>query len=450
MERREKHDFTYGPIYKELLMFAWPLLLSNLLQLFYNTADLIFSERALGQSVSSAIGLSTLLVNCLIMFFSGMSIGTGVVISRAYGKKDKTQLENAVQNAMIISVLGGIILMAMGYIFSPYYLRIIETPHNLYNDAMNYLHAYFLSFIPSFIYNIGSGILRAMGSITLPLFSQIAGCITHAIFGSLFVFVFDVKTSGIGYISLISQSVVALIILWGLRKFTAPCIIHIRHINLDATIIKRIIRIGVPTGIQSLIISLSNVLAQYQINSLGENAIAAFTAYFKIEQIIYLPIIALGQAIMIFVSQNMGAGSSDRIKSGIQKSMKLGILTISGLSFISLFLSPVLFRFFYNDLCIIDLGLSIASITFPFYVFYLILQILGDSLRGGGIVHIPTIISIANFCILRISLLFVLVPRHPSVKTVAITYPITWAATACCIAIYFLYKKTIFSEKETI
>lgn len=435
---KSKEDLTQGAVSQKLIYFAFPLLLSSLVQQLYNTVDLIFAGNLLGKEASSAVGLSALLINCLILFFGGMAVGTGIVISHAYGEGNCGQLKGAIQNILVLSVWGGMILMVFGYFFAPYYMRLIKAPENLYVDAVHYLRTYIFSFIPILIYNIGSGALRALGNSRAPLFAQFIGGLVHITMDALLVAVFNVGIQGMGWASLASQSTAAGIVIFYLKKLDQNYCLRILQIRPDLKIIYKILKIGIPAGVQSLIISLSNILAQYQINALGEDAVAAFTAYFKVEQVIYLPIVALGQAIMTFVGQNIGANQRRRAESGIKECLKIGTMITVVLSGSALLLGSVLFRLFSKEQPVIALGLQIIHITFPFYFLYLILQVLSDGLRGAGVIQAPTMISVFNFCMLRITLLFCLVPKFQNIKSAAVTYPIVWATTTACLAVYYL------------
>ena len=436
-----RSDLTQGPIRKKILLFAVPLLLSSLIQQLYNTVDLIFVGNFIGKSASSAIGVSSLLVTCLVGFFSGMSVGSSVVVSHLYGSKDKGKLYQTVHTAVALSFVGGILLMLLGYFLAPHYLKLINTPVTLQADAVSYLRIYFVSLISVMTYNIGSGVLRALGDSYTPLYAQIVGGIMNVLANTLFIVVFDFGITGAAWATMISQSFAAAIVLYKLTKLDSAYALRLPKIKINWEILKRIIQIGIPAGMQSLVITFSNVMAQFQINSLGENQIAAFTAYFKVELIIYLPIVAIGQAAMTFVGQNIGAKNYERVHTGTRQILIMGMILIVPLSLGALAMGPILFRVFTNDVSVIDLGLQIIQVTFPFYFIYPILQVLGDSLRGMGKVHQPMLIVLINICIIRTILLFIIVPRYPDIRGVAVTYPITWGLTSVCMVAYYLYHK---------
>ena len=443
------NDLTKGPIWKNILLFSIPLLLTSLFQQLYNTVDLIFAGNILGKSASSAIGVSSLLVTCLIGFFSGMSVGSGVVISHIYGARDKESLKVAIQNAIALSIIGGAIIMVIGYFFTPYYLKLIDVPSQLQVSAEGYLRIYFFSSVSIMIYNIGAGLLRALGDSKTPLYAQLIGGIINILMNVLFIIIFNNGIYGIAWATLVSQTFAAIFILYKLSKVDKNYSLRFDKIKFDKKILKKIITIGIPAGIQSLAITFSNVMVQYQINSLGENVIAAFTVYFKVELIIYLPIVAIGQAAMIFTAQNNGARKYDRVRNGTKQCLIIGIIIAVFLSIFSLCFGRVLFRILIKEPTVIELGLNIIKITFPFYFIYVILQVLSDSLRGIGNIKEPMIIILINICIVRTILLFIIVPKFMSVNSVAIAYPITWALTSLCMVAYYLgYNKYIIKKSN--
>lgn len=276
-------DLTKGNIGKKLILFAIPMLLSSLVQQLYNTVDLIYAGNFIGKAASAAIGASSLLITCLVGFFGGMSVGSGVVVSQIYGAGDREKLRKAVHNAVALCLAGGLLFMLLGVVFAPVYLRLVNTPWELQASAVSYLRIYMLSFPVLFLYNIGSGVLRALGDSRSPLAAQFAGGLVNVGMDYLFIRVFHDGVCGVAWATLFSQGVAAAITLYNLSRLPDPYQLHGREIRFEASILKEVIRIGVPAGCQSLVITLSNVIAQYFINSFGEDSIAAFTAYFKVE-----------------------------------------------------------------------------------------------------------------------------------------------------------------------
>lgn len=445
MTVQTKGDLTVGPIGKKLLLFAAPLLLGSLVQQLYNTVDLIFVGKYIGSSASAAIGASSLLITCLVGFFGGMSVGSGVVIAQLYGAKDKRGLSRAVHNTAALCLAGEVLMMALGYLLAPGYLRLIRTPESIRCSAVSYLRIYFFSLLSIITYNLSSGVIRALGDSKTPLYAQLAGGLVNIVMDYLFVRVFENGVTGVAWASLISQSLAALIVLRKLTRLDEAYALRPRRIAFDSAILKKVLRIGVPAGAQALVITLSNVMVQYHINSLGEDAIAAFTAYFKVELIVYLPIVALGQAMMTFAGQYYGAGQLERVRRGTLQCTLISMALAAVTSGITLVFGAALFRVFNREASVIALGLRIIGVTFPSYFIYSVLQIVGDSLRGVGRAKGPMLIILINLCLVRTALLFLIVPRVNEIRGVAVCYPITWALTAACMLIY--YVKCILKER---
>lgn len=441
-------DLTTGKLWKNLILFAIPLLLSSLVQQLYNTVDLIFVGNFIDKSASAAIGASSLLITCLVGFFGGMSVGSGVVVSHIFGARDKSGLSRAVHNAMALSLVGGILLCVGGYFLAPVYLHLVNTPGTLQPMAVSYLRIYLCSLVSMFIYNLGSGVLRAMGDSRSPLYAQAVGGLVNVVMDYLFIRLCSNGINGVAWATLISQTMAAVMVLYFLTRLEPEYRFRLKKLSFDIPILKEVLRVGIPAGAQSLVITLSNVMAQYHINSFGEDSIAAFTAYFKVELIIYLPIVAFGQAIMAFSGQNMGAKKYERMREGTRVCLLMSIITAAVTSMLALIFGRELFRIFNKEESVIAIGCRLIGITFPFYFIYCILQVLGDSLRGAGKVKQPMYIILINICLIRTGLLFLIVPRANDIRGVAVTYPITWALTAICMSIYYLRVFRSFKQKE--
>ena len=437
----KNEGLTTGPITKKLLLFALPLLAGTLVQQLYNTVDLIFVGNVINKSASAAIGASTLLITCLIGFFGGMAVGAGVVIAQSYGERDLDKLKRAIHSTAALALAGGVCLALLGWLLAPGYLRLIRTPEEIRTSAAGYLRIYFLS-LPSIIaYNFGAGMLRALGDSRSPLFAQLIGGLVNVAADWLFLHVFANGVNGVAWASLFSQTVAAVLVIRKLTLLDDTYALCLKKLRFDPVLLRKTIEIGLPAGAQALVITLSNVVVQAHINSFGEDAIAAFTAYFKVELIIYLPIMALGQAIMTFTGQNYGAGREDRIRRGTRDCLLISLIMTAVLSAVSLIFGASLFRLFNRESSVILLGQQIIAVSFPFYVLYPVHQILGDSLRGLGKTKIPMLIVLVNLCLIRTGLLFMTVPHFRSIRAVAAAYPVTWGLTAVCMCAYYLYNK---------
>ena len=295
---------------------------------------------------------------------------------------------------------------------------------------------------------MGSGILRAVGDSKSPLLYQLIGVITNVVMDALFLVVFDYGVDGVAWATLFSQTIAAGCVLIHLSMTNGDHHLFWMKIRIDKDFFFRILKVGIPVGLQSLVITLSNVFAQYQINNFGVDAIAAFIAYFKVELIIYLPIVAFGQAITTFSAQNIGAGKIKRIKSGTKVCLLMGITLTISTSMIVLIFGRQAFGAFNQDSSVIDYGIRIIQTSFPFYFLYVILEVLGGTIRGAGKSTPPMIIILLNICVLRTILLIFIMSFYHDVRGVAMTYPITWAVTAACMSVYFFKGKWLKQQSK--
>ena len=426
-------DLTTGSIWRKLSLFALPLLLSSLVQQLYNTVDLIFAGNLIDANASAAIGMSGMLITCLVGFFGGMAVGAGVLAARAWGSHDYRKLDATVHSTAALCCAGSVLLLILGELITPAYLRLVRTPEAILGMASAYLRIYFISMPAIVFYNLCSGLLRALGDSRSTLAAQAVGGLMNVAADWLFIARLRLGVAGAAWATLISQTFSAAYVVWRLTRLEGPHALRFGRVRFDREVLYETVKVGVPAGVQALVITLSNVMAQYHINSLGESAIAAFTAYFKVELIVYYPIVALGQAMMTFAGQNLGAGQPDRVRRGLRECLMLSAGGAVLLSALGLLCGRLLFRAFFSDEAAIGLGLRILHTTFPFYFLYCFLQIPGDAMRGVGESRLPMLIVTANMCLVRTALLFLIVPRYPDVRGVAMCYPITWAITGICM-----------------
>jgi putative MATE family efflux protein len=336
-----------------------------------------------------------------------------------------------------MSFLGGILLTAVGYAGAPLFLRWINTPDEILVPAISYIRIYFLSLTSIITYNMGAGVLRAVGNSRSPMLYQLAGGIANVAMDALFLFVFDWGIEGVAWATMLSQTFAAALVLFELSHTQDVYKLYWKKINIHRRLLTRIIEIGVPIGFQTMLTTLSNIFIQYKINSLGVNAIAAFTAYIKVELIIFLPIVAFGQAMTTFSAQNLGAGKIDRMTKGTRTCILMGVALAALSSILMLAVGRFAFAAFNNDPDVIENGLTIIRITFPFYFIYVFGEVLGAAIRGCGKTTPPMVIVIANICVLRTFLLFIITKFYPDIRGIAVTYPLTWGATALCMTTYY-------------
>lgn len=437
----KQYNLTEGSISKGILLFLLPLLASTLIQQLYSTVDLIFVGKFCGIKETAAIGASSLIITCLIGFFNGMAVGTNVVVAHIYGKKDKHELKKIIQTVFLTGIVGGLILTIAGVYYSPIFLRYMNTPESILPIAVRYLRIYLLSIIFIIIYNLFSGILRAMGNSKLPMLFQIICGFINVFADFIFIIVFKMGVDGAAIATLLSQTFAGILMLIYFYKYNIDAKLEFNFKNFSKKLLKKILTIGIPAGIQSIVITLSNIIIQSKINKFGVDVIAAYTAYFKIELILYIPIITLGQAIVSFVGQNYGANKLDRIKKGVKYSMIYSSIVIAILSSLMISGSSTLFKIFTDSAEVINYGRKIVSITFPFYFLYAVLECLSCLIRGKGKSIPPMIIIVLSFCGVRILFLMILLNKYNSPISIAMSYPVSWLVAVLFTFFYIKFTK---------
>ena len=439
-------DLTTGSITKKLIVFSLPFLGASLLQQLYNTVDLLFVGNLLSSNSYAAVGASAFLVTCMVVFFTGMSTGANVVISQAIGSCNTEKTQNAVHTSIGLSLIGGIVLTIVGYVIAPFVLRLMNTAPELMAEATVYLRIYILSLTSIFIYNMASGIIRATGNSFTPMLIQLAGGICNVAGDALLLYFFR-NVNAVAWATMITQTFAAILSVGYLMRKKQNHALYLLKIKIHLETLKQIVKIGLPAGLQSLVITISNMFAQYHINSLGVNAVGAFTTYFKVELLLYYPIVALGHAMTTFTGQNIGAGKPERVKQGVKISVVLGVCIVAATAVILLPFGKPVFAIFNDDVNVLNEGMKIIIITFPLYWIYVFLQVFADTIRGTGKSAPPMLIIMANICVLRVILLFLFMGIRQDIRSIALTYPITWTTASLCL---FVYYKRLFIKKKLI
>ena len=433
------HGITEGVIWQQLLLFFFPILLGTFFQQLYNTADAMIVGKYVGKEALAAVGGTTgNLINLIVGFFIGLSSGATVILSQYFGARDDRNVFRSIHTAMALARCFGLFLTVAGYFLSPLMLRWMNTPEDVMAPALQYLRIYFLGMIPSLIYNIGSGLLRAVGDSRRPLYFLMAACLTNIVLDLLFVLGFDMGVTGAALATILSQTVSAVFVLLVMLRSASSFRLDWRQIRFHPDLLKRIIRIGLPAGLQSVLYSVSNVLIQAFINGFGTNVAAAWSAWGRIDGFQWMILNAFGIAITTFVGQNYGAGLYGRVKKGVRVCLAMAFgssLLCSGL--FMLFGRP-LFRLFAADPAVIDLGMEILMLIAPYYFTYTCVEILSGALRGAGKTLLPTLFTLFGICILRLSWLLGYVASHPSLRLTVISYPVTWVITSLFFIVYYL------------
>ena len=445
--KNNSHTLTKGSVGKGILLFALPLLGSSLIQQLHSTVDLIFVGQLLGTKASAAIGASGLIVTCMIGFFNGMAVGTNVFAARHYGARRFEQLKKLIQTIFWTGIIGGFLLTVIGLVLSPVFLTWMGTPESIFPLAVRYLRIYMASMISVVSYNLLSGVLRALGDSRTPMLYQFFGGIINVFADFIFLYVFHMGVEGTAFATLFSQTFAAVGVMIHLYRLKEPYALRIRFSDCSLKEFTDILKVGVPAGVQSIIITLSNIIIQSQINTLGVTSVASFTVYFRVELIIYLPIVALGQAVVSFIGQNYGAGNWERIKKGNRLCIFGGSLITFAACILLIIAMPVILNVFTKDAAVAAQTLEIVKVTFPFYFFYTVLECFSSNLRGFGKAFLPMIVTVISFCGFRIVALFALMAKNPSPDKVALSYPISWGIAAAAMAMLYVRNNRNRSRK---
>ena len=434
---------TEGEIWKQLLAFSVPLLAGNLFQQLYNTVDSVVVGNFIGSDALAAVGSSNSLINLIIGMFMGIGTGAGVIISQYYGARDEMKLHWAVHTSMALSLMGGLILIVLGVLMSPFILSWMGTPEKVMPSSVAYLRIFFCGSLFNIVYNMGAGILRAVGDSKRPLYYLCVSSVINIVLDLVFVVVFGMGTAGVGYATVIAQAVSSVLVVWALVKTEDIYQLVPGKIRINRRMMVRILKLGIPSGIQQSIISLSNVIVQANVNSFGSAAMAGFGAYSKIDGFAMLPLQSFCMAATTFTGQNIGAKKPKRVKQGVFQGIAISMAYTAFISVILYLNAEHILKIFSPDEDVIAYGYSTMLVLLPFYWTIAIHQILMGSIRGSGRTMVSMLIGVGNMCILRMIYINLLVPFFPSFGAVMWCYPITWITTMLMDCVYSIKAKWI-------
>ncbi len=441
-----KNKITEGVIWKQLLYFFFPILIGTFFQQLYNTTDAIIVGNYVGKSALAAVGATSDLLSLFLGFFIGLSTGASVIISQYYGASKGNKVGKSVHTSIALAIIFGLVLMIFGIIVTPASLRVIGIPEDIFMDAKTYMTIYFTGMIPSLIYNMGSGILRAVGDSKSPLYFLMISCIANIILDIVFVVILRLGVLGVSIATVLSQVISAILVLVVLTRSKESYHLNIKRFFIDRFILKEIVNIGIPTGLQAVLYAFSNIIIQAKINGFGTNTIAAWSAYIKIDGIFWMIMSAFGVATTTFVAQNYGAKRYDRINKSIKTCMLMSMVVAISLSVLLTVFGRTIFSMFTSDHAVIDIGVEAMSYMTPYYFAYVCIEILSGAIRGVGESIKPMIINIVGICLFRLVWLIFVVPLNLSIKFVVLSYPISWVATSLMLIIYY-YKGNWLKKK---
>ncbi|MGE4213873.1 MAG: MATE family efflux transporter [Anaerotignaceae bacterium] len=437
MDKKERAiDMTQGDIWKQLILFSVPLLISNLLQQFYNTADVLIVGKFVGNTALAAVGSCSVLVSALTLFFIGISAGANVCAATAFGMGKYKKLRQVVHTTAAISIISGLLLTILGVFFSPVLLRWMNTPQEVMDLAVLYSKIYFFGMIPMMIYNMGSGLLTAWGDSKTPLYFLAGSGIGNVLLDMLFVVVLKTGVGGAAIATVFTQVVLAILMVRKLMKADKAYSLAFIDFGADKTTFFEIIRIGIPAGLQSVLVSFSNIIVQSNVNLFGVSAMAGFAAFNKIDGFMFMPIGAFVNAIASFTGQNHGAQKPQRIAEGRLKCFIMcGGLTVA-MSLIFIVLGSHILGMFTDDPEAIAFGVTEIKYQLPLYFIYSINQVQIGVMRGKGIVFVPMVITLLCMCGLRIVWICTVLTYFKDPRVIFLSYPLTWIVTNLVFGIY--------------
>lgn len=429
-----------GVIWKQLLIYFFPILLGTFFQQLYNTVDAVVVGNYLGKEALAAVGGATgTIINLLVGFFVGLSSGATVVISQYFGSGDEEGVSRAVHTSIALSLAGGIFLTFVGIFGARWALEMMGTTADVIGGAADYMRIYFAGVIMNLLYNMSSGILRAIGDSRRPMIYLIICCLVNIVLDILFVGFMHMGVAGAAIATISSQAVSAILTMRALMRTEECYKFVIKKLRVDFPLLGRILRIGFPAGIQSMMYSISNLLIQANINALGTDTMAAWTAFGKVDSIIWMVMGAFSVSVTTFVGQNWGAGKVDRVKTSIRTGMVVELLSTLIMSGVILLTGQHLIRLFTQDEGVIAISLMIMHCNVPLYVSFVPIDLLSGGMRGMGNSLAPMLIICFGVCIFRVVWLFTAVPLNNNIITIVLSYPISWILTSIVMIIYYLH-----------
>ena len=437
----QKNQITEGVIWKQLLIFFFPIVIGTFFQQIYNTADSIIVGRFVGKEALAAVGGSVnQIVNLMVEVFVGLTSGAAVIVAQFYGAGDIKNLDRTIHTSYAFALTVGILTGLLGIFVSDPVLRLMKTPEELMADSTIYLHIYFLGIVFNVVYNMGASILRAMGDSRRPLYVLMISCGINILLDIFLVVVLKMGVSGAAVATVSCQGISACFVtgmLMGSHTFTP---LKLQKIRFFGRSLISVLRIGIPAALEAAMYTIANLIIQVFVNELGTDTVAAWGTFGKIDAVFWMVINSFGIAITTFVGQNYGAGKTQRMRKSVRICLVMSYsaaFLVSGLLYA--FARP-LYSLFTTDKGVVQIGVDMLRFLMPSYFLYVVIGIFSGALRGAGRVVVPMILTCGGVCLLRIIWMFGLVPVCPGIKTIMLSYPVSWGITAVLFIIYYIKK----------
>lgn len=438
----DHNPITEGVIWKQILVFFFPIMIGTLFQQLYNTVDAIIVGRFVGKEALAGIGGNgTVLTNLIIGCFTGLSSGATVIISQFYGAKDKENLHKSLHTAYALSIVVSFILSIAGWFITPWILTVMKTPVDVLPDSITYMRIYFIGLIATLVYNMGSAIMRAIGDSKRPLYYLIFCCLLNIVLDLLFVLVFRMGIAGAAIATVVSQGISAILVTRALMYKYTDIKLVLRRIRFDRFKLKSEVRIGLPSAIQACIYSVSNIIIQTAVNGLGTDTAAAWGAGWKLDAAFWTVCSAFGISMATFAGQNYGAGKNERVIKSVRVCMLMSLFICGLMQVILVVFSRPLFGIFTTDQNVIEIGVYFYLRLVPAYSLYVINEILTSALRGVGDVFIPTLIALGGVGLVRLPWILILSPIYQTIDVPLSSYVVSWGVTMALLLPYYLYRR---------
>lgn len=437
----EKNQITEGVIWKQLLIFFFPIVIGTFFQQIYNTADSIVVGRFVGKEALAAVGGSVnQIVNLVVEVFVGLTSGASVIVAQFYGAKDKKNLNKTLHTSYAFGIVTGFVVAVVGLLVTNTVLELMKTPQELMADSRLYLHIYFCGMIFNIIYNMGAFILRAVGDSRRPLYVLMVTCGLNIVLDILLVVIFRLGVMGVAIATVSCQGISSILVTAMLMKEHPLFQLKLREIRFYRVSLNSVLRIGIPAALEATMYTIANLIIQVFVNELGTDTVAAWGTFAKIDAVYWMVVNAFGISITTFVGQNYGAGKVKRMRKSVGVCLGMsyaGAILVSGVLYA---LAGPLYRLFTTDENVVRIGVDMMHFLLPSYFMYVVIGILSGALRGAGRVLVPMLLTCGGVCLIRIVWMFGVFPGHPGINTIMLSYPVSWGITAVLFIIYYFRK----------
>lgn len=446
----EENAITEGIIWKQLLIFFFPIMLGTLIQQLYTTVDTIIVGRFVGKAALASVGgPAAVLANIVVTFFNGLANGAAVVIAQYYGAKDKERLHTGLHTAYLFSIVVSLVISVVGTVLTPWLLKIMNTPQDMMASSTTYLRIYFMGILFTLVYNMGAAIMRAVGDSRRPLLYLVVCCALNIGLDVFMVVVLKMGIAGAALATVISQCASALLVTYSLTKAYDTMKLKFRELRMEPGVLSRELKIGIPGALQACAYGVTNVVIQAAVNSFGTDTAAGWAAFGKLDLIFWTVSSALGAAVTTFVGQNYGAGKMDRVYKSIRVNIGISYIFTGAIILILYVFCEPMYHMFTTDPKVIEIGVYMLRALIPSYLLSILLENLDGGLRGVGDVLWPTLFTFGGLFLVRLPWVTLLIPIYHKVEILLISYPIAWGGTLLFLIPYYFWKKKRMCRKYT-